>query len=162
LIGDAVNVAVRLEQHARSLGTKIVVGDDLVRQARRESGSGVCEFATLADAGPLFIGGRGDPIHIWVLQSQTTEFSQENAAASAAGIGAPLCRCDCAAESRAGCTCDLPPRGDLAHQATDKAIDAGTLAKWNGGQGARSGLRPGLISNLRRVYGVRSAVTSRA
>jgi class 3 adenylate cyclase len=75
IIGDAVNVAVRLEQHARALGTRIVVGDDLMRQARGERGTGVPEPARFVDGGPLLIGGRGNPVHVWVHQTQSNEIS---------------------------------------------------------------------------------------
>jgi class 3 adenylate cyclase len=66
LIGDALNVAVRLEQHAHALGTKIVVGHDLIQRARFERASGVCELGRFVDAGSLSLGGRGDPINVWV------------------------------------------------------------------------------------------------
>jgi adenylate cyclase len=73
LIGDAVNVAVRLEQHAHALGTKIVVGDDLMKRARHEHGSGLAELAEFVNAGALFIRGRHASIDVWTHQAQPAQ-----------------------------------------------------------------------------------------
>jgi class 3 adenylate cyclase len=130
LIGDAVNVAVRLEQHARALGTKIVVGDDLMRQARRERR--VPELVTFVDAGPLCIGGRGDPVDVWVHRTQASEISIEilppNSSTPSVGATvafgpdhpAPEVQKPCACQDR--CTCNL-------------------LVKRREGQRTRAGLR---------------------
>ena len=63
LVGDAVNVAVRLEQAAHSLGTKIVVGDDFIQIAR------CSELVHFARACPLQLRGRREPVNVWTLQS---------------------------------------------------------------------------------------------
>jgi adenylate cyclase len=76
LIGDAVNVAARLEKQAHRLGTKMVVGDELIQRARRESLSGASDLAQFADAGPVFIPGRHVPVHVWTLKSQSNELRQ--------------------------------------------------------------------------------------
>ena len=132
LIGDAVNVAVRLEQHARALGTRIVAGDDLMRQAHCERGTGVPEPVSFVDAGPLRIGGRGDPVHVWVHRTQVAEISIEilpptsstpsvgAAVASGPGDRAPEVQKPCACRDR--CTCNL-------------------LVKRKQGQRTRAGLR---------------------
>jgi class 3 adenylate cyclase len=118
LIGDAINVAVRLEQHARALGTKIVVGDDLMRQARCQRGTSVRELVRFVDAGSLFVGGRGDPVDVWVLQTQASEISTEilpqmssipspdAGAAPGPDDRAPEVQQPCIREER--CTCNLP------------------------------------------------------
>lgn len=80
LIGDAVNVAVRLEQHAHALGTKIVVGDDLMERARHEHASGFAELADFVNAGPLFIRGRRASIGVWTHQAQPVELLLDGAA----------------------------------------------------------------------------------
>jgi adenylate cyclase len=79
LIGDAVNVASRLEQRAGTLGTKIVVGDDLIQKALREAASNACELAQFVNTGPLFVRGRQAPVGVWKLQIQSGELLMENA-----------------------------------------------------------------------------------
>lgn len=78
LIGDAVNVAARLEKQAQTLGTKMVVGDELIQRARRESlASDLTQFVS---AGPVFVRGRRTPVHVWKLRSQPSEFLSESTA----------------------------------------------------------------------------------
>jgi adenylate cyclase len=77
LIGDAVNVAARLEKQAQTLGTKIVVGDDLIQRARCECLA--FDLTQFVSAGPVFVRGRHAPVHVWKLRSQLSEFLQENA-----------------------------------------------------------------------------------
>lgn len=132
LIGDAVNVAVRLEQHARALGTRIVAGDDLMRQVHCERGASVPEPVRFVDAGPLRISGRGNPVHVWVHRTQAAEISIEivpptsstplvgAAVASGPHDRAPEVQKPCACRDR--CTCNL-------------------LVKRKEGQRARTGLR---------------------
>jgi adenylate cyclase len=67
LVGDAVNVAVRLEEVAHSLGTKIVVGDDFMQIARCP------ELAQFARACPLQLRGRQQPVSVWTLQSRAAK-----------------------------------------------------------------------------------------
>ncbi|HTO67782.1 MAG TPA: adenylate/guanylate cyclase domain-containing protein [Bradyrhizobium sp.] len=77
LIGDAVNVAARLEKQAQTLGTKIVAGDELIQRARCESQTS--DLTQFVSAGPVFVRGRHAPVHVWMLRSQPTEFLQESA-----------------------------------------------------------------------------------
>jgi adenylate cyclase len=74
LIGDAMNVAVRLERHAHALGTRIVAGNELMQRARCEGASSASELAKFMDAGPLSVGGRGEPVNVWVAD-QASEVS---------------------------------------------------------------------------------------
>jgi class 3 adenylate cyclase len=69
LIGDAVNVAARLEKQTRTLGAKIVVGDDLIQRAWLESGANASELTQFVNVGPLFVRGRRTPVDVWKLQS---------------------------------------------------------------------------------------------
>ena len=69
LIGDAVNVAARLEKQTQTLGAKIVVGDDLIQRAWFESGANASELAQFVNVGPLFVRGRRTPVDVWKLQS---------------------------------------------------------------------------------------------
>ena len=69
VIGDTVNVANRLEQRARALSAMMVVGDDLVQRARRESGPDASELAHFAHLGPLSVDGRDSPVDVWVLST---------------------------------------------------------------------------------------------
>jgi class 3 adenylate cyclase len=68
LIGDAVNVAARLEKQTRSLGAKIVAGDDLIQRAWLESGANASELTHFVNVGPLFVRGRRTPVNVWKLQ----------------------------------------------------------------------------------------------
>ena len=77
LVGDAVNVAARLEQHAHALGTKIVVGDDLMQRARSEHAFGGFEIARFVNAGTLLIRGRHAPLGVWALRAEAVEFPLE-------------------------------------------------------------------------------------
>ena len=79
LVGDAVNVAVRLEQLAHALGTKIVAGDDFMQIARCEHASGIPELAQFVKGGPLHLRGREEPVNVWTLQSAAAELTGENA-----------------------------------------------------------------------------------
>ncbi|HUB98002.1 MAG TPA: adenylate/guanylate cyclase domain-containing protein [Stellaceae bacterium] len=65
VIGDAINVANRLEQRAQGLRTEMVVGDDLVRKARTESGATASELARLDHLGPIYVDGRDRPVDVW-------------------------------------------------------------------------------------------------
>jgi class 3 adenylate cyclase len=67
LIGDAVNVASKLEQRARALSATIVVGDSLIQKARRESGPDDPTISQFVSVRPLFIDGRHIPLDVWVL-----------------------------------------------------------------------------------------------
>jgi adenylate cyclase len=84
LIGDAVNVAARLEKQAHTLGTKIVVGDDLIQRAKRESLAS--DLGQFVNAGPVFVRGRHTPVHVWKLRSQPSDFLKESAATRNADI----------------------------------------------------------------------------
>jgi adenylate cyclase len=83
LIGDAVNVAVRLEQYAHALGTKIVMGDELMERARREHASCVSELAEFVNTGPLLIRGRRTPVNVWTHQVAPVELLFDNATVDA-------------------------------------------------------------------------------
>ena len=73
LIGDAVNVATRLEQQARRLDAQVVVGNEVIQRARQESGSHAAELEQFVNVGPLFVHGRPSPVHVWKLPTQSTE-----------------------------------------------------------------------------------------
>ena len=77
LVGDAVNVAARLEQQAHALGTKIVVGDELMQMARCERASSAGELGRFVCSGPLSVHGRRTPINVWVLQTLAVESLSE-------------------------------------------------------------------------------------
>jgi adenylate cyclase len=87
LIGDAINVAARLEQHAGTLGAKIVAGADLIQRARRESASNASELAQFVSAGPLFVRGRQTPVDIWKFQIQSGELLLKNASTVGVATG---------------------------------------------------------------------------
>jgi adenylate cyclase len=72
IIGDAVNVASRLEQRARALSARIVVGDELVQRARQESGADVSELTPLAYVGHLSLDGRTGKVGTWIFHASTT------------------------------------------------------------------------------------------
>jgi adenylate cyclase len=95
LIGDAVNVAVRLEQQAHAFDAKIVVGDELMQMARREHASDAFDLAQFVSAGPLFIRGRRTPIDVWALQAEAVESLLESAATPPVRVGTALYPDDC-------------------------------------------------------------------
>jgi adenylate cyclase len=90
LIGDAVNVAVRLEQQAHAFDAKIVVGDELMQMARHEHGPNALDLAQFVNAGPLSIRGRRAPINVWALQADAVESLLESAATSPVGVRTAL------------------------------------------------------------------------
>jgi adenylate cyclase len=69
IIGDAVNVASRLEQRARALSARIVVGDELVQRARQESGTDASELMPLAYVGHLSLDGRTGKVGTWIFDA---------------------------------------------------------------------------------------------
>jgi adenylate cyclase len=71
VIGDAVNVASRLEQCARSLGAKVVAGNDLIQKARSESGQGASALSPYVQLGPLAVHGRNMPVNVWTFPAHT-------------------------------------------------------------------------------------------
>jgi class 3 adenylate cyclase len=77
-IGDAVNVATRLEQQARRLDAQVVVGNEVIQRAQQESGSHACELERFGNVGPVFVHGRTNPIHVWKLQTRSTELMLNN------------------------------------------------------------------------------------
>jgi adenylate cyclase len=81
LIGDAVNVAARLEQQAGTLGAKIVAGDDLIQRASRETAPNASDLAQFVNVGPLLVRGRRTPVDVWKLQIQSSDFLLENTSA---------------------------------------------------------------------------------
>ncbi len=67
IIGDAINVATKLEQRARALSATIVAGDTLMQKARCESGPDHPSLAQFVSMRPLFIAGRRAPVDVWAL-----------------------------------------------------------------------------------------------
>jgi class 3 adenylate cyclase len=98
LIGDAVNVAVRLERLARELSTKMVLGDDFMHRLRCERATGATELSGFADAGPLFIGGRYEPINVWSLLAQASGSLQVSDAIAHVGGSQVSYPDDCSAQ----------------------------------------------------------------
>lgn len=64
VVGDAVNVASRLQELAKELGTALVVSDQALTAARAE-GLSEAETSNLADAGEHTLRGRGGTIRVW-------------------------------------------------------------------------------------------------
>ena len=66
VLGDAVNVASRLEVLTRNLGVAMVTSDDLVSAVREESDADNAELLTgLDSAGTQHLRGRDEPISAW-------------------------------------------------------------------------------------------------
>jgi class 3 adenylate cyclase len=88
IIGDAVNVATRLEQRARALDARLVVGDDLIQRARCEAGSTACELSPFVKVGPLFVHGRRTPVDVWKLSEPVSDLcsGMSNPARSTANV----------------------------------------------------------------------------
>jgi class 3 adenylate cyclase len=73
IIGDAINVATRLEQRARALDARLVVGDDLIQRARCEAGPTARELSPFVKVGPLFVHGRRSPVDVWKLSEPVSD-----------------------------------------------------------------------------------------
>lgn len=65
VIGSAVNAASRLESLTREFGCALVASDDLVQQARAETGSSHADFAHLEEKPARAIRGLELPVGIW-------------------------------------------------------------------------------------------------
>ncbi len=67
VLGDAVNVASRLERLTRELGAEVVVSDALVAAARGEGGADVEAVLSAYEPGPpATLRGRTVPVPVWV------------------------------------------------------------------------------------------------
>lgn len=63
VIGDAVNVASRLERLTRERGCSLAISEALRSAAERQGAS----LPALASIGPQFLRGRAEPLDVWVL-----------------------------------------------------------------------------------------------
>jgi adenylate cyclase len=69
VIGDAVNVASRLEELTRALDARLVVSDALVEQVQAGGGQRPGALAGLERAAPRALRGRSAPVALWVLRA---------------------------------------------------------------------------------------------
>ncbi|MDX2168647.1 MAG: adenylate/guanylate cyclase domain-containing protein [Deltaproteobacteria bacterium] len=66
VIGDAVNIASRLERLTRELGSTVVVSEALVAAARREAAADLAALlADLTPGPPQALRGRAEPVGVW-------------------------------------------------------------------------------------------------
>jgi class 3 adenylate cyclase len=72
-LGDAVNVASRLENLGHGLNATIVAGEDLVEQVRRERGYNPPELEHFECLGPQPIRGRSAPVTVWTLATRLVQ-----------------------------------------------------------------------------------------
>jgi adenylate cyclase len=69
VIGDAVNVASRLEELTRALDARLVVSDALVEQVQAGGGQRPGALAGLERAAPRALRGRSAPVALWMLRA---------------------------------------------------------------------------------------------
>jgi adenylate cyclase len=72
VIGTTVNAASRLESLTREFGCAIIASDDLVQQARAETGSASTDFAHLDAQPPQAIRGLEQPLGIWTCAARAS------------------------------------------------------------------------------------------
>ena len=72
-LGDAVNVASRLENLGHGLSATIVAGEDFVEQVRRERGDNPPELEHFECLGPQPIRGRSAPVTVWTLPTRLVQ-----------------------------------------------------------------------------------------
>jgi adenylate cyclase len=65
VLGDAVNVASRLEAMTRELGVRLAVSGDLVAEIDRANGADTNLLAGLTDAGRRSLRGRDEAVAVW-------------------------------------------------------------------------------------------------
>jgi adenylate cyclase len=69
VIGDAVNVASRLEELTRQMGTRLVVSNALVEAIKRDRSAEQALLQSLTPHQPQTLRGRDDPISVWTRSS---------------------------------------------------------------------------------------------
>lgn len=69
VIGDTVNIASRLEQLTRSLGTPLLVSDSLIAAMDPESDESKALIQQLREAGLQDIRGRESAVAVWILRT---------------------------------------------------------------------------------------------
>jgi adenylate cyclase len=65
VVGDACNVASRLQALCRELGADVCFGTSLIEAVQREGGSNA--LAGVIDHGPVALRGRDEPVHVWIV-----------------------------------------------------------------------------------------------
>jgi adenylate cyclase len=65
VVGDACNVASRLQALCRELNADICVGVALIEAVQREGGGDA--LAGIVDHGPVALRGRDEPVHVWIV-----------------------------------------------------------------------------------------------
>lgn len=71
VIGDAVNVASRVEHLTRDLRSPLLVSQELIEAVKAENAGGSRLLARFTDAGVRPIPGRGNDVHLWMLADRT-------------------------------------------------------------------------------------------
>ncbi len=71
VIGDAVNVASRVEHLTRDLGSPLLVSQELAEAVKAENAGGSQLLARFVDAGVRRIRGRGNDVRLWMLADRS-------------------------------------------------------------------------------------------
>jgi len=73
VVGDTVNVAARLEASCRQAATPLLISDEVLQAARRESGETAIALQGFAGGGQSTVRGRAGKVTLWALETSAAD-----------------------------------------------------------------------------------------